>query len=338
VVGLNGTSEDDVLRCAASLERRSEHPIATAIVDRASAVGVANREVADFESVTGEGVRADLDGVTHYAGKPALFEELGFDLEHTHVATDGGVAVDLDPAACDHGVYLDLVNDVVPRLQAEGKTVVLVGTAEELEGVIAVADTVRPAAATAIDRLHDLGIERVVMVTGDNERTARAIASRVGIDEVRADLLPDEKVAAVREFTADSTAAAESDDAVLPWNRTTGGVAMVGDGINDAPALAAATVGVAMGAAGTDTAIETADVALMGDDLTRLPYLVALAQRANHVIRTNIGSSLGVKLVLAVGAPLGLVTVIHAVVIGDMGMSLAVTSNAMRLANVEPEG
>ncbi|GAB3325393.1 heavy metal translocating P-type ATPase [Haloplanus salinarum] len=340
VVGLNGASEDDVLGCAAALERRSEHPIATAIVDRATETGVPDREVADFESITGEGVRADLDGVTHYAGKPALFESLGFDLEHAHIATDGGLAVgaDLEPEACDHGqgAYLDLVNDVVPRLQAEGKTVVLVGTAEELEGVIAVADTVRPAAAAAVDRLHDLGIERVVMLTGDNERTARAIASQVGIDEVRADLLPDEKVAAIREFAADSEAAA-ADDARLPWNRTNGGVAMVGDGVNDAPALAAATVGVAMGAAGTDTAIETADVALMGDDLTRLPYLVALAQRANHVIKTNIWSSLGVKMILAAGAPLGLVSVIHAVVIGDMGMSLAVTGNAMRLANVEPE-
>ncbi|MFB6101512.1 MAG: heavy metal translocating P-type ATPase [Haloplanus sp.] len=339
VVALNGASEDDVLRCAASLERRSEHPIATAIVANAEGREITDREVTDFQSITGAGVRADLDGVTHYAGKPALFEELGFDLEHTHVATDGGmtVAEDIEPVTCDHGAYLDLVNDVVPRLQAEGKTVVLVGTEDELEGIIAVADTVRPAAERAIGRLHDLGIERIVMLTGDNERTAHAIASQVGIDEVRADLLPEEKVDAVRELTAESESAAAADDAVLPWNRRTGGVAMVGDGVNDAPALAAATVGIAMGAAGTDTAIETADVALMGDDLTRLPYLVALARRANGVIKTNVWSSLGVKAVLAAGAPLGLVSVIHAVVIGDMGMSLAVTGNAMRLANVRPD-
>jgi Cd2+/Zn2+-exporting ATPase len=347
VVALNGTSEADVLRCAASLERRSEHPIATAICDyaddearRVSADddrGTIDREVTAFESITGKGVRADLDGVTHYAGKPTLFEDLGFDLEHAHVETDGGVTVgdDLEPAACDHGTYVDLVNDVVPRLQAEGKTAVLVGTEDELEGVIAVADTVRPEAERSIARLRDLGIDRIVMLTGDNERTARAIAAQVGIDEVYADLLPAEKVEAVREMAADSETAAA--DARLPWNRTAGGVAMVGDGVNDAPALAAATVGVAMGAAGTDTAIETADVALMGDDLTRLPYLVALARRANRVIETNVWSSLGVKMVLAAGAPLGLVSVVHAVVIGDMGMSLAVTGNAMRLANVEPE-
>jgi Cd2+/Zn2+-exporting ATPase len=338
VVALNGATEADVLRCAAALERRSEHPIAGAIVEYAADRGVSDRDVTDFQSITGEGVRADLDGVTHYAGKPGLFADLGFDLEHTHVETDGGVAVgDLDPATCDHGTYLDLVNDVLPRLQAAGKTAVLVGTEDELEGVIAVADTVRPEAERSIARLREAGVDRVVMLTGDNERTARAIAAQVGIDEadVYADLLPEEKVEVVREMAEASEA--EAADARLPWNRTAGGVAMVGDGVNDAPALAAATVGVAMGAAGTDTAIETADVALMGDDLTRLPYLVTLARRANRVIETNVWSSLGVKAVLAAGAPLGLVSVVHAVVIGDMGMSLAVTGNAMRLANVRPD-
>jgi len=350
VVALNGTNEDEVLRCAASLERRSEHPIATAICDHADSEarraperrpeaddgGVRDREVTAFESITGRGVRADLDGVTHYAGKLALFEGLGFDLEHTHVETDGGVTVgnDIEPTACDHGTYVDLVNDIVPRLQAEGKTAVLVGTEDELEGVVAVADTVRPEAERSIARLRDLGIDRIAMLTGDNERTARAIAAQVGIDEIHADLLPEGKVEVVRGMTDASETRA---DARLPWNRTAGGVAMVGDGVNDAPALAAATVGVAMGAAGTDTAIETADVALMGDDLTRLPYLVALARRANRVIETNVWSSLGVKMILAAGAPLGLVSVVHAVVIGDMGMSLAVTGNAMRLANVDPD-
>jgi len=336
VVALNGASEDEVLRCAASLERRSEHPIAAAVVEHATERGVGERAVTAFESITGRGVRADLDGVTHYAGKPALFESLGFDLEHAHVETDGGVTVgdDLEPTACDHGTYVDLVNDIVPRLQAEGKTAVLVGTEDELEGVIAVADTVRPEAERSIARLRDLGIDRIAMLTGDNERTARAIAAQVGIDEVHADLLPEGKVEVVRGM---ADASETGGDARLPWNRTAGGVAMVGDGVNDAPALAAATVGVAMGAAGTDTAIETADVALMGDDLTRLPYLVALARQANRVIETNIWSSLGVKLVLAAGAPLGLVSVVHAVVIGDMGMSLAVTGNAMRLANVDPD-
>ncbi|ELZ57659.1 MULTISPECIES: heavy metal translocating P-type ATPase [Halorubrum] len=341
VVPLGGRDAADVLACATAIERRSEHPVAEAIVSRGEGAGVdaaagdetGTTDVTGFEALTGEGVRADLDGETHYAGKPSLFADLGFDLSHAHVRSDGGVVRDAErpesaedtaattePEPCDHGQYLDLASETIPRLQAEGKTVVLVGTEEELEGVIAVADTVRPEAAWVVDRLHDLGIERVAMLTGDNERTARAIGDRVGVDEVRAELLPDEKVAAVREMAAE----------------TEGGVAMVGDGINDAPALAAADVGIAMGAAGTDTAIETADVALMADDLTRLPYVIDLSARASDTIRRNIGASLAVKAVLAAGAPLGYVSVAMAVVVGDMGMSLGVTGNALRLGNVEP--
>ena len=335
VVPLGDRDPDDVLACATAIERRSEHPVAAAIVARGSesADGTVDddTEVTGFEALTGEGVRADLDGETHYAGKPSLFEELGFDLSHAHVRADGGSALadrdgdegadaPAEPEPCDHGRYLDLASETIPRLQAEGKTVVLVGTESELEGVVAVADTVRPEAAWVVDRLHELGIDRVAMLTGDNERTARAIGERVGVDEVRAELLPEEKVDAVRELSAE----------------TEGGVAMVGDGINDAPALAAADVGIAMGAAGADTAIETADVALMADDLTRLPYVVDLSSRASSTIRTNIGASLAVKALLAAGAPLGYVSVAMAVVVGDMGMSLGVTGNALRLGSVEP--
>ncbi len=330
VVPLNGNDETDVLRCAGSLEARSEHPIGQAIVGYATEHGVDGREVTEFEAITGKGVKAALDGRTHYAGKPKLFEDLGFDLEHAHVVTDGGARAvgksseDRDPLAdaaeCEHGEYLDLVNETVPRLQSEGKTVVLVGTEDELEGVIAIADTVRPDAAWTVSRLRELGIERVVMLTGDNERTARVIGQQVGVDEVRADLLPEEKVDAVEELREEFD-----------------GVAMVGDGVNDAPALASASVGIAMGAAGTDTALETADVALMSDNLTRLPYLYDLSERANGVIRQNIWSALAVKAVLAVGAPLGFVPVMAAIVVGDMGMSFGVTTNAMRLAGVSPE-
>jgi len=225
-----------------------------------------------------------------------------------------------ETANCEHGSYLDLHNETIPRLQREGKTVILVGTDEEIEGVIAVADTIRPEARKAIDRLKSLGVGRIVMLTGDNERTAQAIAETAGIEEVHAGLLPEEKLEQIRGL-----------------DRTTdGGVAMVGDGINDAPALATASVGIAMGAAGTDTAIETADIALMADNLSRLPYLYDLSRTANGVIKQNIGASLAVKAVLAIGAPLGYVSVIVAIVVGDMGMSLAVTSNAMRLAGIEP--
>jgi Cd2+/Zn2+-exporting ATPase len=321
VIPLNDNTEKDVLRCARGLESRSEHPIGEAIVRRATDRAVGDRAVDEFESITGKGVRADLDGTTHYAGKPGLFEELGFDLNHVHAATDGGVVTQKTRQLCEKNRCLDLLRGVVPDLQSAGKTVVLVGTEDELEGVIAVADEVRPAAKRAVARLHELGIERVVMLTGDNERTARAIAEEVGVDEYRAELLPDEKVEAIRELDA----------------ATEGGVAMVGDGVNDAPALATASVGVAMGAAGTDTALETADIALMGDDLSRLPYLYELSHDANGVIRQNIWTSLAAKAALAAGVPFGLVPIWAAVLVGDAGMTLGVTGNAMRLSRIRPD-
>ncbi|WP_254767802.1 heavy metal translocating P-type ATPase [Salinilacihabitans rarus] len=326
VIPLEGADEETVLRRAAAVERRSEHPVARSIVGHAEERGidVDAREVAEFEALTGEGVRADVDGLAHYVGKPDLFEGLA-DLEHVHATTDGGVALEEmgygTRSQCDREGCVDVLSEVVPDLEAEGKTVVVVGTEDGPIGVVGVADRVRPEAEWAVSRLHEAGV-RVVMLTGDNEGTARAIAERVGIEEYHAELLPEEKLEWISRLEAD-----EED----------GGVTMVGDGINDAPALATATVGVAMGAAGTDTALETADVALMSDDLTRLPYLYDLSRRANGVIRQNIWSSLAVKAVLAAGAPIGLVTVIHAVVIGDMGMSLGVTGNAMRLSRVEPE-
>lgn len=320
VIPLNDNTEEDVLRCARGLESRSEHPIGKAIIDRAVDQNVGDRDVSDFESLTGKGVRADLDGTTHYAGKPGLFDELSFDLGHVHATTDGGVVTQKTQQICEKNRCLDLLDSVVPDLQAEGKTVVLVGTEDELEGIIAVADEVRPAAKRTIERLHDLGIEQIIMLTGDNERTARAIAAEVGIDEYRAELLPDEKVEAIQEL-----------------NDQYDGVAMVGDGVNDAPALATATVGVAMGAAGTDTALETADIALMADDLAKLPYLYELSHDANSVIRQNIWSSLAAKSLLALGVPFGLVPVWAAVLIGDAGMTTAVTGNAMRLSRISPE-
>jgi Cd2+/Zn2+-exporting ATPase len=321
VVPLNENTDEDVLRCARGLEKRSEHPIGDAIVERADERGLEARTIDDFESITGKGVRADLNGRTHYAGKPGLFEDLGFDLDHVHLTTDGGVALNETKSRCaDREDCLDLLADTIPRLQDEGKTVVLVGTEDELEGAIAIADEVRPDAKLAVEGLHEAGIEKLVMLTGDNEGTAKAIAEEVGVDEFRAELLPDEKVEAV--------------DELLEEHET---VAMVGDGINDAPAMATASAGVAMGAAGTDTALETADIALMADDLSKLPYLYDLSNRANGVIRQNIWGSLGAKALLAVGVPFGLVSVVLAVLVGDVGMTLLVTGNAMRLSRIAPE-
>ena len=320
VVPLNDNSEEDVLRCASGLESRSEHPIGEAIVEFAADSDVGAPAVDDFESITGKGVEADLDGEKHYAGKPGLFQELGFDLEHVHATTDGGVVTTKSRQICERNDCVDLLEETVPELQSEGKTVVLVGTEDEIEGVIAVADEIRPGAKETVQRLHDLGVEHIIMLTGDNERTARAIADEVGVDEFRAELLPEEKVEAIEKLD-------EQYD----------GVAMIGDGVNDAPALATATVGVAMGAAGTDTALETADIALMSDDLSKLPYLYELAHDANGVIRQNIWASLAVKAALAVGVPFGLVPIWLAVLAGDAGMTTAVTGNAMRLSRIRPE-
>ena len=357
VVPAVGHDEGSVLRAAAAVERHSEHPVGAAVV-RAVAGGWAAAaddeggvgehaderagghaderagghadvdlpETAAFENLAGRGVRADLDGETYYVGKPGLFEELGHDLERARVRTDGGEASPAGRPAADasderasgHADDVAAGAGTVADLQSEGKTVVLVGTETELLGVIAVADAVRPEAARAVDALQAAGV-RTVMLTGDNERTARAVAETVGIDEFRADLLPEEKLEAVEALLESDT------------------VAMVGDGVNDAPALARADIGIAMGAAGTDAALETADVALMADDLDGVPYCLRLARKANGVIRQNIYASLAVKGLLALGAPFGYVTVIVAVLVGDMGMSLAVTGNAFRLGWLEPE-
>ncbi|WP_336325813.1 heavy metal translocating P-type ATPase [Halovenus sp. HT40] len=329
VVPFGETDESTLLWYAAAVEQRSEHPIADAIVTRSEETGVAELpEPTDFESLTGRGIRADIDvsgeaggssdssdgGETYYAGKPALFGDLGFDLSRP-AATDGGVS-----AAAATESTGPAVGETIAALEQEGKTVVLVGTDSELLGAVAIADEVRPAAKRAVERLHELGVEHVVMLTGDNEGTARAIAEEVGVDEYRAELLPEGKVEAIEGLQAEY-----------------GTVAMVGDGINDAPALATADVSVAMGAAGTDTALETADIALMGDDIGKLPYLYSLSHTANGVIRQSIWASLGVKFLLALGVPLGLVSVAVAVVVGDMGMSLGVTGNAMRLSRVQPD-
>ena len=321
IIPLNGASESDVLRRASVIERRSEHPIAEAIVAHARAAELpeGNTAVDGFEAITGKGVSAELNGVEHLVGKPELFGERGFDLGSTPVTPDGGQPVPASQPARDDTGSPDVVGDIVPRLEDEGKSVVLVGTAADLLGVIAISDQPRREAKWVVSKLKEQGVH-VVMLTGDNEGTAGAIAERVGIDEYHADLLPDEKLDRIEELESEH-----------------GHVAMVGDGINDAPAMASSSVGVAMGAAGTDTALETSDIALMGDDLTRLPYLYRLSRKSNGVIRQNIWSSLAVKAVLALGAPFGIVTVIHAVVVGDMGMSLGVTGNAMRLSNVEPE-
>lgn len=288
----SGPARAELLAIAAALEARSEHPIAEAIRGHASEHDHGRSyEIDEFEAIPGQGARARLDGVVHEIGRPELFGER------------------VQPWRAE-----------LERLAARGQTPICIGTSQRVLGLVGVADRVREEARHVVEQLRRVGIERIVMLTGDHEATARAVAERLGVDEYYAGLLPDQKVEKVRQLEAEF-----------------GGVAMVGDGVNDAPALAAATVGIAMGAAASDVALETADVAVMADDLTCLPYLFKLSRRAGAVIRQNIASSLLIKFTLAVGVLPGWVSLITAVLVGDMGASLAVTGNALRLARLRRE-
>ncbi len=260
----SAASARELVIAAAGVERRSQHPLAQAIQRHAETLGVPAAETENFRSLTGAGATARLvGGPVLYVGSPELFE--------------GQLKAPLDGVAEEIG-----------RLQAEGKTVVLVGDEKSAWGMIAIRDNIRPNARRAVEELHAAGVEKVVMLTGDNERTAQAIAREVGIDDVYSDLKPEDKVARVRDLSS-----------------SYGHVAMVGDGVNDAPALAEATVGVAMGAAGTDVALETADVALMADDLEKLVYALRLAKRNRRVVNQNLWLSAVVIGVLVAGAVAG---------------------------------
>ncbi len=261
--GVGPASTDELLAIAAGVERLSEHPLAKAVLRHAHALRVQPAEVAESRALTGAGAQARLDGREVYVGRPDFFLET--------------LGVRLDPFTHD-----------LARLEEEGKTVAVVGTADEPWGVIAFRDEIRPNAARAIQHLRAAGVRKVVMLTGDNPTTAAAIAREVGLDAVHAGLSPEQKVAKVRELA-----------------RADGHVAMVGDGVNDAPALAEATVGIAMGAAGTDVALETADVALMGDDLEKVAYALRLARRNQAVVRQNLVLSAAVIGTLVAGAIAG---------------------------------
>lgn len=285
VTPLGPVDVNGILRIAAAIERKSQHPIANAIVERAEELGLTFGTVDRFESVTGRGVRAEHDGTVFAIGSPGYVNGLG----------------------------LDVPSGVVSAEQERGVTAVVLADESQVLAVISVSDQPRPAASRVVAALHDRRVH-TVMLTGDAQTTAEAIAAQVGIDEVNAELLPEEKVDAVKKIAA-----------------SRGSVVVVGDGVNDAPALAEASVGIAMGAMGTDVAIETADIALMRDDLDNLPYLVELSHETMAVVRQNVIASIGIKGTLALLALPGLVSLWVAVAIGDMGLSLAVILNALRI-------
>lgn len=276
------------LTLAATLAARSDHPVSTAVSAhwKSQPEAAILEEVTDFEAITGRGVKGRIGNQWYYLGNHRLVEELGI----CNAATEA----------------------VLNKLEAEGKTAVVICSHTAPLAVIGVADTVRQTSRQAIIELHALGI-RTLMLTGDNDLTAKAIAKDVGIDDARGNLLPEDKLAVINEELAQH-----------------GTVGMVGDGINDAPALAKSSIGFAMGAAGTDTALETADVALMDDDLRKIPQFIRLSSKAARILKQNIVIALSIKAVFLVLAFMGIATLWMAV-FADMGASLIVVFNGLRL-------
>jgi Cd2+/Zn2+-exporting ATPase len=288
VASLDGALPERILRLAASLEQRSEHPIGAAILAHAREQQIALSVVHEFQSLPGLGAEALVDGSRIVIGSHRLFEERGM-------------------CAADIHARIECIT-----LAAQGQTMVVVG-AEHPIGIIGVSDRPRESARDAVRMLRDHGVKHVALLTGDHEPTARALGAAVGVDEVCAGLLPSDKVLAVEGL-----------------RRRFGTLAMVGDGINDAPALAAADVGIAMGVAGSDAALETADVALMADELLKIPYALRLSRATVRNIRANIAFSIALKAAFLVMAVMGIATLWMAVV-ADMGASLIVIANALRL-------
>lgn len=286
IVPLSG-DESQAITIAATLAGRSDHPVSAALSNHfKSQSTLVLEEVADFEAITGRGVKGRIGNQWYYLGNHRLVEELGICNEATEAALN--------------------------KLEAEGKTAVIISNETAPLAVIAVADTVRESSRQAIVELHALGI-RTLMLTGDNDLTAKAIAKSVGIDDARGNLLPEDKLSVINE----------------ELNKY-GTVGMVGDGINDAPALAKSSIGFAMGAAGTDTALETADVALMDDDLRKIPHFIKLSIKAAGILKQNIIIALSIKAVFLVLAFMGVATLWMAV-FADMGASLIVVFNGLRL-------
>ncbi|MCJ0619123.1 cadmium-translocating P-type ATPase [Haloarcula hispanica] len=289
-------TEDSLLSLAAAVQARSEHHLARATVAAADERSLDTPDAARFQSVAGKGVRADVGEETIHIGNRSYFQTVLGD-----ESVDG-----LKPGLSR-----------LETLEEEGKTSVLVARESHVDisvlGWLAFTDTVRPDAAEMIDKLRSLGVEHIVMLTGDNERVAQRIADEVGIDEVQAELLPEEKVATIEELVEQHE-----------------NVAMVGDGVNDAPALATATLGIAMGGAGTDVALDTADVVLMGDDLSKIPYVLGLGRRTRRTLTINLAIAFGaialmVGTILLRGIPLPLA------VVGHEGSTVLVSLNGLRL-------
>lgn len=288
----NSLSDSELTAIAASVEARSQHPIASAIINYANKIGVKVLNCEGFQALDGKGVKAIVKGREYIIGNLRLFEEL-----------------DLNTSQ---------IQDEIVHLQSQGQTVMVVGSSDQILGLISVSDQVRKEGPLAISKLREVGIKKVVMLTGDNRGAAQAIADKLGVDEVKAELLPNEKLDMIRQLLAEN-----------------GKVAMVGDGVNDAPALATSTVGISMGVAGTDTALETADIALMADDLSKLPFTIKLSRKALGIIKQNIAFSLLVKGIFIALTFVG-ITNLWLAVFADTGAAIIVIINGMRLLTTRP--
>lgn len=287
VVSLSDMSEKNLLAIASAIEKFSQHPLASAILQKAAEENVEQYTADNFQSMTGKGAKAVLNETIYFIGNPTLFDEM-------------------------RSIPEKIQNQII-GLQQQGKTVMLIGTEVEIKGYLAVADQVRESSVSIIQKLKKLGIEKIVMLTGDNQWTGNAIGKQLGLSEVKANLMPQDKL-----------------EAITSLREQHGKVAMVGDGINDAPALARATVGIAMGGAGTDTALETADIALMADDLEKLPYTIALSRKTLNVIKQNVTFAFGLKLLALLLIIPGWLTLWMAI-FADMGATLIVVLNSLRL-------
>jgi Zn2+/Cd2+-exporting ATPase len=283
--------DKELLGIAAALEKGSQHPLASAILRRAEKEGIDldTIQVEDFTSITGKGIQGKVKDIVYFVGSPVLFDEVLYS-----------------------GVEKTILSQI-ENLQKQGKTVMVLGTEKQILALIAVADEVREHSKVVVEKLHQVGIHKTIMLTGDNHATAETIGSSVGVDEVQAGLLPQDKLEFIKKLRSDGS-----------------GVAMVGDGVNDAPALAASTVGIAMGGAGTDTALETADIALMADDLRKLPFTIKLSRETLKIIKQNITFALVVKALALLLVVPGWLTLWIAI-FADMGATLLVTLNALRL-------
>jgi len=296
VIPWNHKSEEEILRVAAAIDTHSQHPLAQAVVKYAEEKKIQFPRGENYQSKTGRGAEARIDGHLYFVGNHRYVHELGL---------------------CTTELERQL-----SEIEAQAQSVVVVGhqphdgETGDVFGILAIGDTVRANARAAIALLHQAGVKKIVMLSGDNQRTADAIAKQVGIDESNGNLLPDDKIARVRELTAKYKH-----------------VGMIGDGVNDAPAMAAASIGIAMGKAGTDTAIETADIALMQDDLSKVAEAVQLGRRTVRMIQTNIGFALGVKAIFLALAVTGHATLWMAI-LADTGATLVVIANALRLLRV----